>query len=128
MTRAQSLRQLRAALDEAKPERLIFLGDSFHDGEARERIDAADLATLRAITSAVETVWITGNHDPAPPEDIGGRIVEEMALGPVTLRHQATDAARRTRPKSPATFTRLRPCMRAGTASAAAASSPTSAA
>jgi metallophosphoesterase superfamily enzyme len=34
---------------------------------ARERIDAADLATLRAITSSVETVWITGNHDPSPP-------------------------------------------------------------
>jgi DNA ligase-associated metallophosphoesterase len=85
----QSLAQLRAALDGAKAERLIFLGDSFHDGEARERIDAADLATLRAITSAVETVWITGNHDPAPPQDIGGRIMEEMVLGPVTLRHKA---------------------------------------
>jgi uncharacterized protein len=85
----QSLSQLRAALDEARPERLIFLGDSFHDGQARERIDAADLATLRAITSTIETVWITGNHDPAPPDDIGGRIVEEMALGPVMLRHQA---------------------------------------
>ena len=85
----QSLSQLRAALDEARPERLIFLGDSFHDEHARERIDVADLAALRAITSSVETVWITGNHDPSPPEDIGGRIVEEMALGPVMLRHQA---------------------------------------
>lgn len=86
-TRA-SLIQLKAAMDAARPERLIFLGDSFHDGEARERIDAADLGLLRAITAAAETVWITGNHDPAPPEDVGGIIVEEMALGPVTLRHQ----------------------------------------
>ena len=85
----ESLTQLQAAIAEAQPERLIFLGDSFHDGGARARIDAADLSMLRAITSAVETVWITGNHDPAPPEDIGGRIVEEMALGPVMLRHQA---------------------------------------
>jgi len=85
----QSLAQLRAAIALAKPERLIFLGDSFHDGQARERIDHGDLATLRAITSAVDTVWITGNHDPAPPDDIGGTIVEEMALGPVTLRHKA---------------------------------------
>ena len=43
---------------------------------------------LRAITATAETVWITGNHDPAPPEDVGGTIVAEMALGPVTLRHQ----------------------------------------
>ena len=84
----ESLSQLHTALAEARPERLIFLGDSFHDGEARERIDAADLADLRAITSSFETVWITGNHDPSPPADIGGRIVREMALGPVTLRHE----------------------------------------
>jgi hypothetical protein len=84
----QSLLQLRAALAGAKPERLIFLGDSFHDGEARQRIDAEDLAALRAITEGVETFWITGNHDPAPPTDVGGIVVEEMALGPVTLRHE----------------------------------------
>lgn len=84
----ESLLQLRAAIAEARPERLIFLGDSFHDGGARERIDAADLALLRSFASAAETVWITGNHDPAPPADIGGTIVEEMTLGSVTLRHQ----------------------------------------
>ncbi|MCA3573924.1 MAG: ligase-associated DNA damage response endonuclease PdeM, partial [Aestuariivirga sp.] len=85
----QSLAALAAVLKDTRPERLIFLGDSFHDGKARERIDAEDLARLRAITSSVETVWITGNHDPAPPADIGGRIASEMALGPVMLRHQA---------------------------------------
>ena len=69
-------------------QRLIFLGDSFHDGQARDRIDADDLATLRAITSQVETIWITGNHDPAPPGDIGGAIASEVALGPITLRHE----------------------------------------
>jgi DNA ligase-associated metallophosphoesterase len=84
----ESLLQLRAAVAEAKPGRLIFLGDSFHDGEARQRIDAEDLALLRAITSSTDTIWITGNHDPAPPRDIGGTIVSEMALGPVTLRHE----------------------------------------
>jgi hypothetical protein len=85
----QSLSELQAVVSETRPERLIFLGDSFHDGEARERIDAEDLANLRALTASVETVWITGNHDPAPPGDIGGRIAAEMALGPVMLRHQA---------------------------------------
>jgi DNA ligase-associated metallophosphoesterase len=85
----QSLATLAAVLKDMRPERLIFLGDSFHDGEARQRIDADDLKSLRAITSTVDTVWITGNHDPAPPADIGGRIVSEMALGPVMLRHQA---------------------------------------
>jgi DNA ligase-associated metallophosphoesterase len=85
----QSLNQLRAAVVDAAPERLIFLGDSFHDGGARERIDADDLTMLRSITAAVDTIWITGNHDPEPPQDIGGTIVDEMVLGAVTLRHQA---------------------------------------
>jgi len=84
----ESLTQLKAAVEATQPRRLIFLGDSFHDGDARERIDLADLNLLRAITSDVETVWITGNHDPEPPKDVGGIIIEEMVLGPVTLRHQ----------------------------------------
>ncbi len=64
----ESLRQLAAVIAATEPQRLIFLGDSFHDGAARERIDAADLASLRAITTQVETIWITGNHDPEPPQ------------------------------------------------------------
>lgn len=84
----ESLAQLKAALDDARPRRLIFLGDSFHDGDARDRIDPEDLASLRAITATVETVWITGNHDPAPPSDVGGAIMREVALGAITLRHE----------------------------------------
>ena len=84
----ESLTQLKAVVDETQPRRLILLGDSFHDGTARERIDQSDLSLLRSITTTVETVWITGNHDPAPPQDVGGIIVEEMVLGPVTLRHE----------------------------------------
>jgi uncharacterized protein len=83
----ESLAQLTGVIAEVKPRRLIFLGDSFHDGEARERIDDTDLATLLAITGTFDTVWISGNHDPSPPADIGGRSAAEVALGPVTLRH-----------------------------------------
>lgn len=83
-----TLSQLMAVIAAAKPEQIIFLGDSFHDKWARERIDAADLATLRSITAEYRVIWITGNHDPSPPDDIGGAIVTEVALGPVTLRHK----------------------------------------
>jgi DNA ligase-associated metallophosphoesterase len=84
----ESLLQLKAAMEATRPARLIFLGDSFHDQGARERIDASDLALLRSVTGLAETIWITGNHDPAPPRDVGGIILEEMSMGPVTLRHQ----------------------------------------
>ena len=84
----ESLLMLKAVVAATRPQRLIFLGDSFHDGNARERIDETDLTLLRSMTEMVETVWITGNHDPAPPDDIGGRILGEVALGAVTLRHE----------------------------------------
>jgi DNA ligase-associated metallophosphoesterase len=89
-TRA-SLAQLQAVIAAANPAQMIFLGDSFHDNDARERIDDADLATLRAMTEQVQTIWITGNHDPKPPTDIGGTIVSEVVLGPITLRHEPED-------------------------------------
>ena len=84
----ESLRQLAAVIAATAPNRLIFLGDSFHDGAARERIDRSDLAALRTITAVVDTIWITGNHDPKPPDDVGGTITQTVALGPLTLRHE----------------------------------------
>ena len=83
----ESLALLQAAIAAVAPQRIIFLGDSFHDAGARQRIDTADLDLLRGLTAAFQVIWITGNHDPAPPADIGGSIAAEVALGPVTLRH-----------------------------------------
>lgn len=91
-TRA-SLTQLSRALDACGARRVIFVGDSFHDDEAVARIDAADLAALQAMTARIDTIWITGNHDPNPPAEAGGRIVSEVNLGPLLLRHEPTIAA-----------------------------------
>jgi DNA ligase-associated metallophosphoesterase len=86
-TRA-SLGQLTRALAASGAKRVIFLGDSFHDDEAASRIDRTDLAALQAITERIDTIWITGNHDPNPPAEAGGRIVSEVNLGPLLLRHE----------------------------------------
>lgn len=84
----ETLLQLEFALAAAKPERLVLLGDSFHDSQARERIDRRDAERLRKITDTVPTIWISGNHDPSPPIDLGGQIASHAALGPIILRHQ----------------------------------------
>jgi metallophosphoesterase superfamily enzyme len=34
-------------------------------------------------------VWVLGNHDPAPPEGVGGETAEAFAAGALTFRHQA---------------------------------------
>jgi metallophosphoesterase superfamily enzyme len=40
------------------------------------------------MTAAHDWVWIEGNHDPKPPEDLGGRAAFELAMGGLVLRHE----------------------------------------
>ena len=87
-TRA-TLGRLEALVSKHRPTRVICLGDSFHDGGAGERLAAADRARLRRLTAACDWVWIEGNHDPEPPEDLGGRIEAELIDAPLAFRHQA---------------------------------------
>jgi hypothetical protein len=80
-----------AALEEVvatmKPMRLMLLGDSFHDAAAHSFLDNPHVVRLRRITDTIETVWITGNHDPAAPDELGGMSATEHRLGDITLRH-----------------------------------------
>lgn len=87
-TRA-TLERLAALIAKHRPERLVCLGDSFHDSEAGERLAAADRARLQRLTGSCDWVWIAGNHDPEPPDDLGGRIAAELIDGPLAFRHQA---------------------------------------
>jgi uncharacterized protein len=94
-TRA-TLAALRTAVRRHAPERVICLGDSFHDAGGPARLDAADAAALDAAIHAVrEWIWIAGNHDPAPARGLGGRVVAgELPLGSLLFRHAAApDAA-----------------------------------
>jgi DNA ligase-associated metallophosphoesterase len=87
-TRA-TLDRLARALDRYAPQTVICLGDSFHDGDAAGRLDGDDRARLRGLTAAHDWIWIEGNHDPLPPTDLGGRVMAELSLGPLTFRHRA---------------------------------------
>jgi len=90
-TRA-TLGRLEALVSKHRPERVICLGDSFHDGGAGERLAAADRARLGRLTAACDWVWIEGNHDPEPQAilgDLGGRSESELIDVPLAFRHQA---------------------------------------
>ena len=86
-----SLDLLDAVVSANNPQRLIFLGDSFHDQEGSSRLDEMHREKLKSITNTVETFWISGNHDPAAPHDLGGTHAEEIALGSITLRHKPAE-------------------------------------
>jgi uncharacterized protein len=82
-----TLAALESVIASRKPERLVSLGDSFHDAWAGERLADGDLAHLRRLSDTVDVCWLIGNHDPVLPSGLGGRIAAEIALGPLTLRH-----------------------------------------
>ncbi len=45
-------------------------------------------AALKALQRGRDWVWIAGNHDPDPAENIGGRFADVLALGALTFRHE----------------------------------------
>ena len=69
---AATLARLRGLIAHYAPRAVIALGDSFHDGGGPARIDEADRATCAALQRGRDWIWIAGNHDPEPAEDIGG--------------------------------------------------------
>ncbi|MEQ8603880.1 MAG: ligase-associated DNA damage response endonuclease PdeM [Marivibrio sp.] len=86
-----TLSRLADALRARQPKRLICLGDSFHDADAAERLGAEERETIRRLAAAVGSwIWIAGNHDPAPPADLGGAVVTDHLIdGPLVFRHEA---------------------------------------
>lgn len=91
-TRA-TLRRLAAVIGRLRPVRVICLGDSFHDGGAGGRIDPGDAEAVRALTAAHDWIWIAGNHDPTPPEALGGTVRDALEIDGLTLRHCAVETA-----------------------------------
>lgn len=84
-----TLERITVAMRTIAPTRVICLGDSFHDGTAAARLPDQDRHALRDLTKAVDWVWIAGNHDPTPPADLGGSVLEELVDGPLVFRHEA---------------------------------------
>ncbi len=91
---AATLDKLEAVIARHKVERLICLGDSFHDGEAAGRLDPVQAERLRDLVARLEWTWIAGNHDPAPPAGLGGTVAEEITEGALTFRHEAEATSR----------------------------------
>jgi DNA ligase-associated metallophosphoesterase len=89
-----TLDRLARVLQRFAPRRVVCLGDSFHDQDAPARLADTEAERLRRFTKAHDWTWIAGNHDPAPPEGLGGRVVAELSEGPLVLRHEPGETAR----------------------------------
>ena len=90
---AATLQRLAAALARYRAERVVCLGDSFHDGNAVGRLAAGDAAALRRLMDGRTWVWISGNHDADTAAALGGAVHDELVLGPLVFRHAAATSA-----------------------------------
>src|SRR3954453_3623035 len=80
-----TLSRLAAVIARHDPRMVIALGDSFHDRDAHERLSAQDREALSAMQVRRDWIWISGNHDPALPSDLGGVVASEVAIGPIAF-------------------------------------------
>ena len=91
-----TLDRLEAEIAGLKPERVVLLGDSFHDSRSIGRMAADDRERLDRLAFGLDWVWLEGNHDrealTAADADavsrLPGRIVGEMRLGALFLTHE----------------------------------------
>ncbi|OYW09779.1 MAG: phosphoesterase [Rhodospirillales bacterium 12-71-4] len=90
----ETLDRLALVLRRWRPQRLVLLGDSFHDRHGCARLPPAECAALaRMLAGVEEVVWVLGNHDPDPPVGLPGVAAAEWRLAPFTFRHIAAPGA-----------------------------------
>jgi DNA ligase-associated metallophosphoesterase len=85
---AATLARLARLVDRYAPRLVVALGDSFHDGGGPARMAAPSRVALLALQRGRDWVWLAGNHDPEPADNIGGRFADVLALGGLTFRHE----------------------------------------
>ena len=85
---AATLDMLAAVIARYQPRTVISLGDSFHDAKASERLPSLYAIRLKSVMERRDWYWITGNHDPDRPVDLPGDCIDELAIGPLTFRHE----------------------------------------
>jgi uncharacterized protein len=84
-----TLADLAAVAAATNPAEIWCLGDSFHDVGGCARLPAEACAALRALTGRHRWTWITGNHDPLAPSEVGGVALVEAEVDGLVLRHEA---------------------------------------
>jgi hypothetical protein len=87
---AATLSRLTSVITRHNPRMVIALGDSFHDRTAHARLATPDRNAITALQAGRDWIWISGNHDPALPSDLGGMVATEVAIGRIEFRHEPT--------------------------------------
>ena len=85
-----TLCRLEALLDRLRPTTVVSLGDAFHDRTGPTTLSPALADRLARLVHGTCWVWITGNHDPAIPTELGGACLPHLELDGLRLVHVPT--------------------------------------
>ncbi len=84
---AATLERMEATLACHGPDRVICLGDSFHDTGGGARMAGPYVGRLRRLADRYNWIWITGNHDPEVPDGAGGCALDRYNLDGLLFLH-----------------------------------------
>lgn len=87
---AETLDKLCRICSRVKPQKLLFLGDVFHDPEAMSRMDTTCGRGFGELLSAHAVIWVDGNHDKGTVPQ-GVEAVDTAQIDTIRFSHEATD-------------------------------------
>jgi len=82
-----TLQALGLLIARRDPACVICLGDSFHDSQASDRLTPGARSLIHQMQHGRDWIWISGNHDPLAPADLGGDSAADIRLGGLRLCH-----------------------------------------
>lgn len=83
-----TLERLEAEVSALRPDRIVLMGDTFHDRWAEDRLTAEVIERLKALGEGRTVVWLAGNHDPEPPRGLPGEVAEDLSIHGLKLTHE----------------------------------------
>jgi DNA ligase-associated metallophosphoesterase len=83
-----TLARLANLVERYRPALVVALGDSFHDGGGAARMPENARTMLTVLQRGRDWLWLAGNHDPDPPQGVGGGVASELAMDVLAFRHQ----------------------------------------
>ncbi len=87
-----TLRRLAAVMDRYDPDRVVVLGDSFHDQAAAEAMPRADRNKLSILLQGREWYWITRTLGSDLPDWLGGIVCPVLTLEGIKFRYEPSSS------------------------------------
>lgn len=86
---SETIKRMLYVCELYRPQSVICLGDSFHDGNALNRMEETDLHKLnQLIVDIPNWHWVLGNHDPDIPQVVKGERSKTVHINNLLFVHE----------------------------------------